>query len=230
MKQKGLAPILIVLLIAVGIGGYLLYQKQLKPVSVPQPSPSPVVSPESSNSAQTTNPDLIGANWKTYTNTKYSFTVNYPSDWKIDELTMPINLNKSGDSASVVNFNAPGFPTPGVGLDGGIGFFVHMTDGNVKVMDWVKNNGYKSLDSSYQTVNIGGFDAIKINSVMTQDKRNKILSLPGGRGGPMPVGYKAIFTYIQKGDLIFEIQAGKIINPDDFLKIVDQILSTFRFD
>lgn len=43
-KQKGLAPILIVILIALTIGGYLIYQKQVKPVSVPQQTPqsSPV--------------------------------------------------------------------------------------------------------------------------------------------------------------------------------------------
>lgn len=43
MNQKGLAPIIIVLLIALGIGGYLLYQKQ-KPVLVSQLSPSPIAS------------------------------------------------------------------------------------------------------------------------------------------------------------------------------------------
>lgn len=44
MKQKGLAPILIVLLIALALGGYLIYQKQPKPISISQPSPSPVAS------------------------------------------------------------------------------------------------------------------------------------------------------------------------------------------
>lgn len=47
MNQKGLAPILIVLLIALALGGYFLYQQQAKPASQPttqttQPSPSAV--------------------------------------------------------------------------------------------------------------------------------------------------------------------------------------------
>ncbi len=87
MKQKGFAPILIVLLIALAVGGYLLYQKQTRPdvVSQPvvQPSSNPVISPVASDSAETTNSDLIGANWKTYTNTntKYGFSVKYPESW-----------------------------------------------------------------------------------------------------------------------------------------------------
>lgn len=47
-KQKGLAPILIVLLIAVALGGYLIYQKQPKSF-VPQTtetSPSPSQTPD----------------------------------------------------------------------------------------------------------------------------------------------------------------------------------------
>lgn len=234
-KQKGLAPILIVLLIALGIGGYLIYQKQAKPVAVPQQTsestPVPAPTFESTNSVASSSPNGAGefANWKTYTNTKYGFIVNYPSDWKVGEFTVPVSLNKSGDSAPIVNFQAPGFPTPGVGLDGGIGFFVHMPEGDKVLADWVKDNGYKSPDAAYETIKMAGYNAVRINSVMTQDRRNEILSLPGGRGGPMPVGYKAIFIYIQKGDFIFQIQAGKITNPDDFLKIVDQILSTFKF-
>lgn len=43
MKEKGIAPILIVLLITLGIGGYILYQNQTKITSQPivQPSPTP---------------------------------------------------------------------------------------------------------------------------------------------------------------------------------------------
>lgn len=71
MKQKGLAPILIVLLIALGIGGYLLYQKQQQTIQAP---PTPTSTFESTNSAET-------ANWKTYANDKYNFSFKYPSNF-----------------------------------------------------------------------------------------------------------------------------------------------------
>lgn len=96
-QQKGLAPILIVLLIALTVGGYLLYQQQSKPMpqSVTQSSPTPVTNPVASSSAKTANPDSIGTDWKTVNN-NYGFSVNYPSNLKIlgigmqvDEITAP---------------------------------------------------------------------------------------------------------------------------------------------
>ncbi|MBI2085865.1 hypothetical protein HYT74_00830, partial [Candidatus Daviesbacteria bacterium] len=83
MKQKGLAPILIVLLIALAVSGYLIYQKQTKPVSVSQQttqltstsSPVATANPESSDSAEV-------ASWKTYDNKIYSLKI--PPDWKIN--------------------------------------------------------------------------------------------------------------------------------------------------
>lgn len=75
-RQKGIAPILIVLLIAAAVGGYLIYQKQTKPSIVPQSvtqsSPSPVASSVATSSAETTN-------WKTYKDNNLSF--KYPSEW-----------------------------------------------------------------------------------------------------------------------------------------------------
>ncbi len=75
MFQKGLASILIVLLIAAAVGGYLVYsgkislpQKQVTQTSKSDASPAPTGVDET-------------ANWKTYTNTKYGYSVKYPPDW-----------------------------------------------------------------------------------------------------------------------------------------------------
>ena len=87
--QKGFAPILIVLILAVAIsvGGYLVYQQsRLKPT--PTPTPQQTAQP---TSTPDTNPVLNGtgetANWKTYTNTKYKYAVEYPSDWEVTSVT-----------------------------------------------------------------------------------------------------------------------------------------------
>lgn len=75
MNQKGLAPILIVFLIAIlGIGGYLIYTKTY---STPQPSSN--LAP--ATPAPTTTDET--ANWKTYTNTEYALQINYPPDWEV---------------------------------------------------------------------------------------------------------------------------------------------------
>ncbi len=68
MNQKGLTPILIVLILAALVGGYLVYQNQPKPTS-----PTPLSSETSVKEEDPT------ANWKTYTTD--NFTFKYPQNY-----------------------------------------------------------------------------------------------------------------------------------------------------
>lgn len=81
-KQKGLAPLLIIILIAVSLGGYLIYQKQFKPISVSQfsPTPFPTISDETVYTEASRS-----ANWKTYNNNVFKYKISYPSDWKVED-------------------------------------------------------------------------------------------------------------------------------------------------
>ncbi|EKD84777.1 MAG: hypothetical protein ACD_38C00164G0008 [uncultured bacterium] len=77
-QQKGLAPILIILLIAAAVGGYLIYSKySVNQTKTPQQnttSPVPTdVSPVPNNAGETTS-------WKTYTDPQSLFTIKYPND------------------------------------------------------------------------------------------------------------------------------------------------------
>lgn len=74
MSQKGLSPVLIILLIAAAIGGYLIYsgkitipQKQITQTPKSDASPAPTITDETSN-------------WKTYSSNKHGFSVKYPED------------------------------------------------------------------------------------------------------------------------------------------------------
>lgn len=80
-RQKGLAPILIVILIALAVGGYLVYQKQTRPASLPQPTTQPTLSPDAS-SAPTGNEET--ANWKSYTAMDNSYSFKYPDQWYLE--------------------------------------------------------------------------------------------------------------------------------------------------
>ena len=98
VKQKGLAPILIVILIAAvaGLAGFLIYSQQPKPTPLPQklvisqtPQPSPIQSSipvlvsESTNSAETISTEQDqNANWKTYKATDFAFM--YPPGYSVD--------------------------------------------------------------------------------------------------------------------------------------------------
>ena len=87
--EAGLTPILIITLIALVVGGYLIYQNQsrAKPYK-PFPSAAPEIKPSSSQTA----------NWKTYTNTKYGYLLKYPT-W----LSMTEGGNYSVDGVLVPN-------------------------------------------------------------------------------------------------------------------------------
>lgn len=72
-KFKILGGVLGILVFAGGVfGAYRLGQRQVQPT----PQPSPIVSPSPT-------PDIT-ANWKTYTNTKYGYSIQYPDDWAIN--------------------------------------------------------------------------------------------------------------------------------------------------
>lgn len=80
MKQKGsprfaveagFAPILIVVIIAALVGGFLIYQNQTKPVLPVKQVVQPLPKVDET------------ANWKTYSNTKSGFELKYPQNWII---------------------------------------------------------------------------------------------------------------------------------------------------
>lgn len=91
-RQKGIAPILIVLLIAAAVGGYLIYQKQTKTAIMPstlvRTSPNPVASSVATSSAETTN-------WKTYRAPGYiGIKVKYPADKLSGDITEHMENSK----------------------------------------------------------------------------------------------------------------------------------------
>ena len=76
-RQKGLSPILLVVLIALGIIGYLIYQGQIT-FSSPQQTTQ-------SLSDVTKEANLAPSNLKIYTNDFYHIKLSIPSDWKTAE-------------------------------------------------------------------------------------------------------------------------------------------------
>lgn len=84
-NQKGLAPILIVILVVLIVGGYFVYSNYSTNQTQPEPTETP-------------NPDET-AGWQTYINTEYKYSLKYPQGWTVEA---------KGDS-DITTFPAPLF-------------------------------------------------------------------------------------------------------------------------
>lgn len=142
MSQKGLAPILIVLILAVLIGGYLVYQNQPKPT--PSPQPTNQLSPASDETA----------NWKTYTNSKYGFSFKYPSDLVVSE---PGSIRLTNE-----------VPMSQVASDKYINIliFVHSIDPQIDLKKWVEKDTTRNRpDGTVGSIVVGTIENYKSSSL-----------------------------------------------------------------
>lgn len=96
MKEKCIAPILIIVLIALGLGGYLFFQNQAKIISTPQPqtvtepSPTPQETSSYDNTQSSSSPSPVSKptikyGWKSYSDSKIGFSYQLPENdnWSV---------------------------------------------------------------------------------------------------------------------------------------------------
>ena len=80
--SKGFSHLILIFsIVAVGLAGIIYYSVQKGYLHL-NPSSKTI----SSTVAPTTAPDVT-ANWKTYTNSTYGYSVKYPGDWTVSEKT-----------------------------------------------------------------------------------------------------------------------------------------------
>lgn len=94
LHPKGFVPIIVLVLVVltIALGGFYLVRSQKSTLKsqntkiVQQPPQSPSLSPL---------PSTETANWKTYTNTTYNFSIKYPDAWYIGEQQNVIYVNNA---------------------------------------------------------------------------------------------------------------------------------------
>lgn len=214
MKQKGLAPIIIVLLIAAAIGGFLIYSGKINlnqtTTQVAQPSPTPGASGVPTGDAET-------ANWKTYTNSEYKFSFKYPENWN------NIIPSEGIDSLYSVQLSDGTRRGPNVGHIFLVVWFKpqdssYNIDELLKKQTGAVEKGVKSIKTFQEKLTIDGYPAVMVISETTP-------------GYPTEPSY-SFSTYI-KGPINMVISGQAERGKEDFIKnsLIDyrNILSTFKF-
>lgn len=197
MKQKGFAPIIIIVLITLGIAGYFGY-RQFKLITgdfADSPSSTPLSTPDTT------------INWKTYTNTKYSYQLRYPSTWKVQSM----NSGEKLVETSAVNFRMVADKTPG---ESGFSLYITANPDSLLLTDWVTqnpDNGALLLDVSKKINN----SVVFINGLEWEKIDNNSI-------GFVPTG-DVKYGLTHGGNLYFVVFYSA--DPDT----LDQIISTFKF-
>ena len=211
MDKKGLAPILIVILIALGLGGYLYYQKQLNnlpAINKQQPTQeSSSATPTPSNALNPSAPAQNTGNLKVQKVGNFSF--RYPADWKF-----PSPEWKKGETYTDVYLISPDLDlqAPGAFLESGIrvtasdkiikdSIIPNLYIGNVnfKSLDELESylRSYKPEPGSYYT----NYKEIQLTKVSDFDALKYTKESQGVRG---PGGNKRLL--IVHEDKIFELK------------------------
>lgn len=222
-KLPFLIGVAIILIAGLGTGGFFLAKQQVhtattkvSPTSVPTPIPNPT------------------ANWPVYTNSVINLTMKYPPSWKIIFSQAPKDFNILSSSQPIVDIVPPDYPQDPSGvLFGGVFVQIVKRDHSLSLADWVDQHGY-ILDTTSPTkptsitLTVNNHQALKQMFTQTQESYNRALN--GAHGGPLPVGYKSEYVYVDDGDFILVFEAsGHVKNPDPDLRLFDQMLSTLTF-
>lgn len=197
----------VLLLITLGGGSFVLSQQKAKPITIIPPSPtiSQITKP-------TPNPT---AEWKTYTNTKYGYTVRYPEIWQI-------NVNGGADPAtspatyleSACNYNSGQICSQ-------ILVEIGQSDGKLEP-SFIINQTYDKILSRRYTV-------------LDNEPVQEIIYLAGNQGaGENKLYYILVVTHNNtKYTLKYEESAKnrhfKLASDWQNKILIDQILSTFKF-
>lgn len=217
--QKGFAPIVVILgilLISSGIigGAYYFKTQTQKPIdkqtNLPQPALMPSPQADQTQVDETENPDSTGANWKTYTNTKYNYAIQYPNDWIIEETDLPKDRPTIKNVVNMGKGSSHGYTWGGWTIsiivtpipeadEGTITDSVYITDDASRFLGRVYINGAFGEQWSYGDPEFGGFD---------------------GRGA------HAIF-FIRNGMRYILVRYNG--GDKDYQRQVEQVLPTFKF-
>jgi len=211
--ERGLAPVFIVLILAALVGGYLIYQNQPKTYSTTSTNhstiPTSVASTAATGSAET-------ANWKTYINTKYGYSIKYPTGWIVDDQCMAKNP-PMGCSQSQVYINSLEKKKFNVGgQDININYSISIIKTDRDPRDTTGLMAYYNPPGGYKEDKINNIDVLESLGM------NNTLEFFFKKG-------ENNYIFLSFGPYSKDSKKTPFPEQERFYKTFNQILSTFRF-
>jgi hypothetical protein len=206
VRQKGVAPILVLLIIAVLGGlGFWGYKTEIIRISLPQKETASV----SNSPSPTTDPTK---DWKTYTDTTYNFSFKYPNSGSVKTNSKRDDLLLGGASFHL-NYNDSEF-RPQVSE-----VYVNVFDNNNLDLDtWLEQNS---------TGKPFGSDDKKEYSGYVNLGKGQLSGKSGVKFRDDVMGFTAHNIAVKWNNYIYVV--GYVEVADDLSTEYSQILSTFKF-
>lgn len=220
-----LIAILVVVALLIGVGGTVAYFKLFQK---PAPSPSPASVTQSPTPNETVyTEESRSANWKTYTNQKYSFSLKYPVDWTFKEYRegefIPNYVGNIQPLAAL--FLKPISEKEPRSIVGPTGEIVRSTFGEINIFI---TKSSKSIEAEA--------DNLSPSEIIANGPKGDLMvaGVPAKRGFGFGL-YSTESVLLKQGDILFTFnvfrdQLGEAgLSKEKKKEIFNQILSTFRF-
>ncbi len=220
MNQKGFANIILVIVIVVLIGavGYFAFVKKSEPVAQQStPTPTQMNTPVS----PTPTPKDETANWKIYNNTRYSYTVKYPSNWYVDttysenDFTQrgPVEDNEfiGGDTgfSNYPNASSYNMENPAPKDLYSVSLMIYKVASGISYDQFIssKHFGYDKKEN----ITINGVSAVRLTGVTTDH----------------PVGVTVVNTLVKVENKMFVFNYSGSPIPQQMKDIANKIINSF---
>ena len=203
----------IVMVVAVGIGGYMVGANQSQIAQPPSQSLPPVTQPSPTPTQDET------ANWKTYRSSRCEFEISYPSEWKLDDASNKQEKENSAYQLGGVSIEAPNFKRV-LEANTGMNIFITRTKlGTTSPRGFIIN----SVDDYIKSV-----ESHPYSEGAAYNKQDKNYgSLSGKYFELNAFGKSASFVIVKNNDLYALSWPKK--DDDPYINSINQILSTFKF-
>lgn len=216
--HKVFAAIGIILIVTIAIvAGVWYYVESQGGNKTPETQNDVKVSTQTAKTATKSAEKDETADWKTFTSTKWGFKVKYPKDWAI--------ANDTETGATLVSVAELGGDTPQIRIGFSFAEIAGITTSYNAVTSYEINKPTK-VKPEYQVADeIDTYIRLEDTTIDSYKAVRTKLDL----------GYKDLdssdtyIVFIVKGNRIYQVGISGGINIDEKVKLLDRILSTFKF-